>query len=141
MKRTSLFIIPIFIVCAFSAMMAGVYIQSMKLGIENGFITLEWTTSSEDNLDGFLLERSVNGNNQYLPILENKILPEGPGTTYRYQDQSALKANASRYQYRLVILGKDGSHVVQNFSGSASPGNGAISGVKRTWGSIKAMFR
>jgi hypothetical protein len=140
MKRISLFIV---VVCfaAFSIVMAGVIVQNMKLGTESGFITLEWTTVQEENLDGFLLERCMNYSGQYLPILENKISAQGSGTTYRYQDVSALKANASRYQYRLVILGKDGSQVNREFSGSASPGNGSLSGVKRTWGSIKAMFR
>jgi hypothetical protein len=140
MKRTSL-LIAVFLFCVVTVVMAGVVIHSMKLAIENGFITLEWTTGQEDNLDGFLLERCVNNTGQYLPILENKILPQGVGTTYRYQDQSALKTTAARYQYRLVVLGKDGSQSIQYFQGSASPGNGAISGVKRTWGSIKAMFR
>ena len=140
MKHTVLLIL-VFFIGTISVVMAGVIIQSMKLGTESGFITLEWTTSQEDNLDGFLLERCVNNPGQYLPILENKIVPQGAGTTYRYQDLSALKSSAARYQYRLVILGKDASREVRNFSGSASPGNGSLSGVKRTWGSIKAMFR
>ena len=140
MKRISLLIIVVF-VCAFSIAMAGVIVQSMRLATENGFITLEWTTSQEENLEGFLIERRVNFSGQYLPILENKMLAQGAGTTYRYQDASALKTNASRYQYRLVIVGTDGSQITRDFSGSAAPENGSLSGVKRTWGSIKAMFR
>ncbi len=140
MKRTSLLIL-VFFVSAISIVMAGVIIQNMKLDTENGFITLEWTTSQEDNLSAFDIERSIANYQQYNSILQNKISPQGPGTTYRYQDQSAQKTSTARYQYRLVIIGKDGSQGVQYFAGSASPGNSSLSGVKRTWGSIKAMFR
>ena len=58
---------------------------------------------------------------------------------YEYTDQTAFKTNDQVYKYRIEIVDKDGS---LSYSKEMSVlHNNGISGVKRTWGSIKALFR
>ncbi len=128
------------IVAAISIATAGGNITT-RLTTVNGIITLQWTTGDESNIDGFLIERAIFPGTEYLPILQNKIEPRGAGSTYVYEDAGAMKTATARYTYHLVVLGTDGSRTIIPFQGSATPGNGSPSDIKRTWGSIKAMFR
>ncbi len=139
MKRSAA-IAVVAVMVAVSAAVAGGSITT-RLTTVNGIITRQWTTSDESNIDGFMIERAIFPGTEYLPILDNKIEPRGTGSSYVYEDVGAMKSAAARYTYHLVVLGKDGSRAVVPFQGSATPGNGSPSDIKRTWGSIKAMFR
>ncbi len=61
--------------------------------------------------------------------------PDNP--FYSYTDKSVYKTNDYIFVYRLKIVDNNGQ---LSYSDQASVSL-SISGVKRTWGSIKAMFR
>ena len=123
-----------------SLALAGATIVKSYISNDNGQIVLVWTSGEEVNVDGYLIERAMNESNQYVPIMTNKIAATGSGSTYEYKDLSAQKMETTTYRYRLVIVNKDQSRDVSYFLGSVSAGS-PISAVKRTWGSIKALFR
>lgn len=99
-------------------------------------IILEWETSQEKNLEYFSVERkAANGN--FVEIA--KVEPE-PDQFYEYVDENVYKSTSSIYIYNLKVklIGEslqDASSIKQ-ISVTHD-----VTGVKRTWGSIKALFR
>ncbi|MBE2279223.1 MAG: hypothetical protein IAE91_02440 [Ignavibacteriaceae bacterium] len=65
------------------------------------------------------------------------IRDRGSNSSYSFLDEGAYKSSDVLYIYRLKIIDKDNT---QAYSKEISV-NHAVSGVKKTWGSIKAMFR
>jgi len=75
-------------------------------GYSSGFVQLQWSTSSENEMGHFEVERSTDGNN-FRKI--GKLLAKGDNnikTEYTYLDILAEKGSNF---YRLVIIDKDGN--------------------------------
>ena len=112
---------------------AGVELISFTAKSQNGNVILNWQTASETNLKNFVVERkSVDGNFFEIAVVESKS-----DKNYQYIDQSAFKTLDAVYSYRIKIVDNDGS---VSYSGVQSVYHN-VSSVKRTWGSIKALFR
>ncbi|MCX7797431.1 MAG: hypothetical protein N2249_02265 [Melioribacter sp.] len=112
---------------------AGAQLIYFTASSKDGNVILEWKTSSETNLDYFVVERA-NATGNFIPIA--RIEPR-PDRTYEFIDQTAFKALDAIYVYRLKIVDKDGT---VSYSAAVSVAH-SVSSVKRTWGSIKALFR
>ena len=98
-------------------------------------VIISWQSENETNLKNYVIERSVNGNGQFFPIASINL--KGNNSFYQFIDESAFKTTASLYQYRIKIVEQN-----NNFTYSAVVTvTHNVSGVKRTWGSLKAMFR
>lgn len=134
MKKKTI-IISLFSLLIFSLVFAGVEITtSLTAKPVDGNIVLQWGTSSETNLKHYVIERSTY-KGSYSDIAT--VLPEGD-MSYKYVDETAYKSSSSTlYIYRLRIVDNDGKI---SYSGTASVTNN-VSGIKKTWGSIKALFR
>ncbi len=112
---------------------AGVELISFTAKSQNGNVILNWQTATETNLKNFVVERkSVDGN-----FFEIAVVEPRSDKNYQYIDQSAFKTLDAVYSYRLKIVDNDGS---VSYSGVQSVYHN-VSSVKRTWGSIKALFR
>ena len=127
-------IIAILLVIQVSILFAGVYLSSFEVRSDGSNVVLTWQTQSETNLSHFVVERKPSNSDQFIELAY--IQPE-PDKDYEYIDQSAYKAMDSYYVYRLKIVDFNGTH---SFSREESVYH-QVSGVKRTWGSIKALFR
>ena len=98
-------------------------------------IILTWTSVDETDLEGYGIQRSSDGHIfQDVGYLEAR----GAGTGYTYIDDSVFAKPTTRvYYYRLVFHLSGGalsySEVIRVES--------RISGVRHTWGSIKALFK
>lgn len=96
-------------------------------------VVITWSASSEVDLNHYAVERkTVNGN--FIELGE--ILPEAD-LTYEFIDDTAYKSNDAIYIYRLKIVDNNNS---SSYSSEISVSHN-VSSVKRTWGSIKALFR
>lgn len=140
MKKTN-FALVIFslLFAAAGSALAGAFIISFQVKSENDNVVLEWSAKDENGLDFYAIERRTY-KTEFLR-LPDKIFPNSNGNgvnSYRFVDRSAYKTSDNVYIYRLAIVNKDGS---VNHSGESSVLHNNVSGVKRTWGSIKAMFR
>ncbi len=123
------------------ALFAGTAIGGAFLDFFNGRsdgdnIVLEWKTRSETNLLRYEIQRKAGTNGDFVSL--STVSPKGSNSQYSYIDRSAYKDAESIYVYRLKII--------ESGSGPASYSNEitvshSVSSVKRTWGSIKAMFR
>ncbi len=113
---------------------AGAYISYFHARSESDDIRLEWQTGDESNLQKFVVERRT-PQSSYIEV--ESITPKGNNSYYTYLDQNTYKTNDVIFAYRLKIVDTNGT---VTYSSDASVSLN-ISGVKRTWGSIKAMFR
>jgi hypothetical protein len=100
----------------------------------SGDVVVEWTTGSESDLRYFEVQRMAGIQGEYATL--GFVQPKGSNSTYQFVDKSAYKTSDAIYKYRLAIVNRDGSA-----SYSQELTVSSLSGVKRTWGSIKAMFR
>ncbi len=97
-------------------------------------VTINWVTSSEINIDKFVVLRSTD-DVSYIEI--SRIVPKGPGTRYEYIDDGVLFKDISPLFYKLRAVDINGK-VVDESSMLVHPN---ISGIFRTWGTLKALFR
>ncbi len=100
---------------------------------ENEKIVITWKTGEEKNLQHFVVERSTDGQN-FSAI--GTVAPKGSNSDYRYEDAS-LSHFKNVFYYRLKIVDTDGSFEYTD----SLPVLPKISSIKRTWGTIKALFR
>jgi hypothetical protein len=112
---------------------AGAYLEQFNASSEGDDIKLEWKTGEEASVKSFVIERSPISYESFVEIAT--IKPQGSNSFYSYTDNSAYKATELVFKYRLKIVASEVSYS-KTISVSQN-----ISGVKRTWGSIKAMFR
>jgi hypothetical protein len=130
MKTSSIIITLLLIATVY----AGAFIDYFHARSEGDDVRLEWKTSDETNLQKFAIERKT-PQSSYLEVAA--ITPTGNNSFYSYLDQNAYKTSDIVFIYRLKIVDNDGT--VSYFNETTV--SHSLSGVKRTWGSIKAMFR
>ena len=131
MKKIKYFIS--FIILSALITYAGVNLLKFSVRSQNGNVIVSWQTVTETNLNHFVVERKTfNGSF----IVLGNVSPRSD-KNYEYVDQSAFKTSDQLYVYRLKIVDNDGS--VSYSEEKAVAHN--VSSVKRTWGSIKALFR
>jgi hypothetical protein len=101
---------------------------------DGGNVKVEWTSANESDVNHYSLQRKSPGTS-FIEIAS--ISPKGNNSYYTYEDQSLYKAQDVLFTYILVTINKS----KPNESTAAVSVSPNISGIKRTWGSIKAMFR
>ena len=131
MKKVLLVIIPTFLFIV--AVYATTY-EYFQAHSEGDNILLEWKTGDENGLQKFIIQRKT-PQTSYIEIAT--IQPKGSNSFYSYKDESAYKTQDLLFVYQLVFVDVNGSRSTSNEIRVSSQ----VSGVKRTWGSIKAMFR
>lgn len=117
-----------------TAIFAGTFLEYFQGRSEGEDIKLEWKTQEEVNLQHFKIERKT-PQSSFIEIAT--IQPKGSNSYYSYLDQSAYKPGDLLFVYRLKIVDTNGQ---VSYSNEVSISH-SVSGVTRTWGSIKAMFR
>jgi hypothetical protein len=132
MKKLIIRALPVFFL--FAVVYAGAFLDYFQGRSEGEDVRLEWKTSEETNLLHFKVERKT-PQSSFAEIAT--VDPKGSNSNYTYLDQSAYKSNDLVFIYRLKIIDNDGQ---TSYSAEVTVSHN-VSGVKRTWGSIKAMFR
>jgi hypothetical protein len=128
-------IIKIFLILIFvSVAFAGAYLDYFQAKSQGDNVQVEWKTGDETNINHFSLQRKT-PQTSFVEI--TTVQPKGSNSTYSFIDQSIYKTNDVIFIYQLKIVDND-MQTTYSLEKSASPN---ISGIKRTWGSIKAMFR
>ncbi|MFA7360089.1 MAG: hypothetical protein WC139_03535 [Candidatus Kapaibacterium sp.] len=100
-------------------------------------ILLEWKTGDENGTAKFEIERSASTPNSFIYV--KTVNANGSNSYYSYQDNSVdmNKSTSSVYYYRLKCQNSNGSYSYTNTITVVH----TVSGIKNTWGSIKAIFR
>jgi hypothetical protein len=118
-------------------LIGGAFLDFFQGRSDGDNITLEWRTRAESSVALYKVERRATNMNDFVSIAD--IPAKGSNSSYQYIDRAAYKASETIYVYRLRIVDQDAS-APPAFSQEIRISHN-VSGVKRTWGSIKAMFR
>lgn len=133
MKR-SISILAVILLVSGSAF-AGAFLDFFNGRSDGDNVVLEWKTRSESSLLRYEIQRKAGVNGEFVSLAT--VQPKGSNSLYTYTDRSAYKASESVYVYRLKIVESSGP---SSYSNEITVTH-SVSSVKRTWGSIKAMFR
>lgn len=115
-------------------LIAGAYLSYFHVRSEEDNIVLSWQTSQEVNLKEFKIERRSSTG----PFMEiGTVASNGDNSIYTFTDENAFKTSDALYVYRLKLIDNDAT---STFSIEVAVSHNPTT-VKRTWGSIKALFR
>lgn len=139
MKKTLLFAYIVVVLSAFTGILfASLSLQYFTAKTNSDGVFIEWKTNDEGGTARFEIERSATNPDNFIFI--KSINATGNNSYYSYQDNSVNfhpNDGSSIYFYRLKCLQPNGSYTYSNTISVVH----AISGIKNTWGSIKAIFR
>jgi hypothetical protein len=138
MKKSVLFAIIIILTTFTGFLLAGLTLQYFTAKTNNDGILVEWKTGDEGGTSKFEIERSASNPDNFIFI--KSIGATGNNSYYSYQDNAVnfkLGEGSSIYFYRLKCIESNGNYTYSNTITVVH----AISGIKNTWGSIKAIFR
>ena len=111
-------------------------VGSLSAESDGTTIVIRWTSADETNVASFEVERKAGLSTQFFVL--GGVSPRGNNASYEYVDDTAFRIGAeSIYEYRVKVVYNDGSAI---YSEEITVVH-AVSSVRRTWGSIKAMFR
>jgi len=127
-------IVKILLLISCSAMFMGVYYSDFNIVSDADNVVLSWHTTLENNLKETSIERKV-VNGVYTSIAV--IAAKGDNSSYTYVDENAFKIEDGVYKYQLKFIDNDGTI---SFSSEQTVTH-LTSVTKKTWGSIKALFR
>lgn len=112
----------------------GRVIRDFSVHTDDGRAILDWTSGVEAGLQSYEVQRSFDGS-QFNAI--SHMDPSGDDHDYRYIDNDLFKGNISSYYYRISGVLSDN----KRYYSETRKITVSSSGINRTWGSIKAMFR
>ncbi len=100
-------------------------------------ITIHWDSDDETGVVGYEIARKFGWDGQYV-VLMSSVKSKGSNQPYDFVDETAFKTTGSFYKYRITAIYSNGAR-----SDAFEVGvNHTVNSItKRTWGSIKAMFR
>ncbi len=96
---------------------------------------ISWQTDLEDGVTGFELHRRTSTSNNEFVLVGDRIA-HGTGRAYVMLDDKIFKSASELIDYRLQAVLADGSRQVLRIESV----NYTPTAIRRTWGSIKAMF-
>lgn len=135
MKKAITSISIVLLLVMSSSLMARAVFSFFNARSEGQNVFLEWKTQEEENVSQYVIERKSSNSDTWAAIAYKN--PTGSNSYYSYTDENIYKTSDNLYVYRIAIKNEDGS---TNHS-SEMRVSVSLSSVKRTWGSIKAMFR
>jgi hypothetical protein len=110
---------------------------SLSANSNGNNITIRWMSEDEAGVARFEIERKSGVNGQFISLAP--VTLRGDNSVYEYVDDSAFRVfTESIYQYQIKVIFANGSAPV--VYGPITVRHD-VSTVRRTWGSIKAMFR
>ena len=137
MKTITRYLLLLFALASLFAVTYAVVIKDKPVAYSSGGdIVVRWATVDESGVMRFDVLRRAGTSGEFTVIGSVGQL-KGNNSTYEFVDQSVFKISSGVYQYKIrVINGQNPSPETDIVTVSH-----VSSAAKRTWGSIKAMFR
>ena len=128
----------VFVILALASFVSLVFAGGIKDGSLSAFsngsgIVVRWISDDEQDVRGYQVERRAGADGAFMQLTDPYIACKGNGSSYEFLDNTAFRVTDNLYQYRVTAIGNGNTYYVTVTHN--------ISSVKRTWGSIKAMFR
>jgi hypothetical protein len=133
--KKPIYISGILLLLLVGVLYAATEIQYFTAKSEPDAILLEWKTGTEETLDRFEIERAASDPNNFVQI--GTVRAIGSNSYYFFRDEMNQNLMPPLYYYRLKLVSPNGAYVYSNTITVTH----IISGVRSTWGSIKAIFR
>ena len=132
MSRTLLFVLFI------SVLVTGAYAGGIKDGTLSAYsngssIVVRWISDDEREVRGYIVERRAGADGPFIQLTDPPIASRGNGASYEFLDNAVFRVNDNLYNYRVTCVGNSEAYYVTVIH--------TVNSVRRTWGSIKAMFR
>lgn len=113
-------------------------INEIPTAYSNGTdIVVQWRSVSERGVARFEIERASGTDGNFMLVGAKDALRED-NSAYEFVDRQVFKYAGGIYQYKVVVVMDDGKRLPTPFVTTVSH---LSSTARRTWGSIKAMFR
>jgi len=125
-----------FVLALTAASSGGVRLSYFNVEETSPSFVITWLSEEETDVREYALQRrTIHTNGVFVPL---QTLPvHGTGKEYRYEDDQVFKSEAEQVDYRLEAVFTNGlRQVLVSRSIHYTP-----TAVRRTWGSIKAMFQ
>jgi len=138
MRKSPIILFAVILILLIAAKaVPGVQISDFHASREGNAVLLEWVTESESNLLRFDIQRSTD-QRYWLKIGDQTAVGESSSSRhYSYRDDTIFKTEQSNFYYRLVVVDKNQQKTIHPVIAAIA----GSSGIRHTWGSIKAMFR
>jgi hypothetical protein len=122
--------------CAMAAFAyaAGIKSETLTAYSNGSSIVVRWVSDDEQGIVGYKIERRANGTGSFVQLTDSYLSPRGNGAAYEFVDNSVFRVTDSYYVYCVTAIGSNSDPCFVTVRHTTS-------GVRRTWGSIKAMFR
>ncbi len=118
-----------------SLLFASTIFEEYSATPETNKVTIRWRTSSETDVVMFTILRSMD-DQSFNEV--NTISAKGQGQDYTFIDENVIFKSSQTFFYKIRAVRSDNSTIEETQSFFVNPN---ISGIYRTWGAIKAMFR
>mgnify|MGYP003565391452 CR=1 FL=1 len=128
-------IITLFMFLLFSVVFAQTIFFEYSATPSTNQVVVNWKTSSETNVENFVILRSSD-DNVFIEI--GSAQAKGVGTEYKFVDENVIFKGSNTFFYKIKAVKSNGVLIEETQSLMVNPN---ISGIFRTWGAIKAMFR
>ena len=113
-------------------------INEIPTAYSNGTdIVVQWRTVSEASVARFEIERASGTEGNFL-LVGAVAARHVDNSSYEFVDRQVFKYAGGIYQYKVIVIMDDGKRLGTPFVTTVSH---LSSTARRTWGSIKAMFR
>ena len=137
MKNVARLILPLLLSVLIVGTLSAIVIKDRPTAQSNGSaVVIRWTTVDETGVQKFeILRRSgVSGDFSMIGTVSQL---KGNNSAYEFTDSDVFKSSGGFYQYKIRVI-----DVQNNASETEAVSVSHVSSAaKRTWGSIKAMFR
>jgi hypothetical protein len=135
MKTSSrlLGIVAALLVLSQGALAGGIRDGSLSAFSNGSGIVVRWVSEDERDVEGYMVERKAGADGPFVQLTFPFVSCKGTGANYEFVDNSAFRVTDNFYQYKVTLVGNGTTYYVTV--------NHRVSSVRRTWGSIKAMFR
>jgi len=101
-------------------------------------VTISWVTKDEAKVKSFRIKRSNDNQSTFTELA--KINSKGPGYNYLYVDNNVFFKTGGVVHYKIEAIDKNGNSIeVTPLGGLMVHPN--ITGIFKTWGAIKKIFR
>jgi hypothetical protein len=115
---------------------AGVIKGQPSAKSDGSSVTIHWDSDDETGIVGYEIAREVGYGGQYAVLLP-MYKAKGSNQPYDFVDETAFRTTGTFYKYRITGMYASGARSDPYEVGV----NHTVNTVRKTWGSIKAMFR
>lgn len=119
-----------------SLLLGQVRLSAFEIREEGKDFRISWTTELEEEVRQFeLMRRTPNSNDQFVRVYTAPA--QGTGRAYGFLDSQVFKSGSDKLDYQLEAVYANGVREVVRSESM----NYTSTAVRRTWGSLKAMFQ